>query len=102
MQALPALAERQRAKVRSIGPQNVKGDIGGRLRAPEKIVELRPAGCVDRDHLAIENRLVEVEHGRKLVAESVEAGEVVAVARDEPAAVPLDIVKTPALFAGSE
>jgi hypothetical protein len=59
-------------------------------RAPEKIVELRPAGRVDRDHLAIENRLVEVEHGPELVAESVEAAEVVAVARDEPAAVPLD------------
>ena len=76
LQALPTLAERQRAQVRTIKPEQVEGHIGGQPSAPEKIVELGSAGRIGRDHLAVENCLVEVEHGRQLVAEPVKAAHV--------------------------
>ena len=54
-------------------------------------VKLRPAGRVGRDHLAIENRLVEVEQGGELAAELIKAAHLVAVARDQVAAAMLEI-----------
>ena len=47
--------------------------IGRRLRAPQEIIELRPTGLIDRDHLAVDYRLVDLEYGRQLVAERLEA-----------------------------
>ena len=82
VQALPTLAERQRAQVRTIEPEQVEGHIGGRLSAPEKIVELGSAGRIGRDHLAVENRLVEAELSCKLGAELVVAAQEIAVARN--------------------
>jgi len=72
-----------------------KGHIGGRRRAPQQIVELGSAGRIGRDHLAVENCLVEIEQGRQLVAELVKAAHQIAVARDETAAPLLDIAHGP-------
>ena len=55
------LAERQRTQVGVVEPQKVESHIGGAPRVPEKVVELRPAGFVARDNLAIKNNLVGVK-----------------------------------------
>jgi hypothetical protein len=82
VQALSTLAERQRAQVYTIEPEQVEDHIGGRPSAPEKIVELGSAGRIGRDHLAVENRLVDAELCCQLVAELVEAAQEIAVARN--------------------
>jgi hypothetical protein len=55
-------------QVSTIGPEQVEGHIGKRLRAPQEIIELRPSGLVDGDHLAVDYRLVDLEQGRQLFA----------------------------------
>jgi len=79
---LKLFAYGQRAQVRTIEPEQVEGHIGGRPSVPEKIVELGSAGRIGRDHLAVENRLVEAELSCKLIAELVEAAQEIAVARN--------------------
>jgi len=49
------------SQVGPIRPEQVEGHIGRRLRAPQEIIELRPSGLVDRDHLAVDYRLVDLE-----------------------------------------
>ena len=80
LQPLPALAERQRSQVGTIDPEQVEGHIGRRLRAPpQEIIELRPSGLVDGDHLAVDYRLVDFEHACHLLTERLEAAQHVAV-----------------------
>src|SRR5215471_4519461 len=73
------LAERQRPKVGAIEPGNVERHVGGRARVSEKVVELWSAGFVGRDHLAVENGIVDVKCGRHLLGEPVEPPQRVAV-----------------------
>ena len=61
----------------------------------EQLVELWSTGLVGRDHLAVDYRFVNVEHGRHLVAERLEAAKDIAVARDEAAAAFRDITEAP-------
>ena len=68
---------------------------GPPMRAPEKIVKLWSAGSVGDDHLAVENGVLDVQERRHLLAECLEAAQLLAVARDQPAAVPLEITKPP-------
>jgi len=50
-------------------------------------------GLVGGDHLAVDYRFVDIEHGRHLVAERLEAAQNVAVARDEAATALLDVAQ---------
>jgi len=50
-----------------------------RPRASHEVVEKWPAGLVGRDHLSVHNGIVDVELGRNLLAERVEAAQGVAV-----------------------
>ena len=93
MQPPPALDERQTPQVGTVEPEKVEGHVTGRLLAPEKVNENRAAGLVDRDHLAVDYGLVEVEHGRQLLAERLEAAQDVAVARDETATTRLEVAE---------
>jgi len=88
-------AEQQSAKVVTAEPQNVEGHIAGRLFAPEKINEDRTAGLIDRYHLAVDDGLVDVERGRRLVGERLETAQDVALARDEAATALLEIEEAP-------
>ena len=56
---------------------------------------MRPAGLVDRDHLAVDYRILDIEHGCDLFGERIEATHDVAVARDEIGAAPLDMAEDP-------
>jgi hypothetical protein len=51
------------------------------------------AGLGDRDHLAVDGGVVDVEHGRHLVAERVTAAQDIAIARDEAAAALLEVAE---------
>ena len=46
---------------------------------PEKDVKLRATGLVGRDHFPVENGVIDLELRRDLVAELIEAAQVVAV-----------------------
>jgi hypothetical protein len=61
-------------------PEQVEGHIGRRRRAPQEIIELWPSGLVDRDHLAVDYRLVDLEYGCQLLGEHLEAAQDVAIA----------------------
>jgi len=63
MQPPPALDERQTPQVGTVEPEKVEGHVTGRLLAPEKVNENRAAGLVDRDHLAVDYGLVDIEYG---------------------------------------
>ena len=76
--ALPALAERQRAQVGAVEPQEIKRDVGGRPGAPQELVEPRAPGLVGRDHLAVENGLVDAELSGHLLTQGGEAIENIA------------------------
>jgi hypothetical protein len=54
---------------------------------------LRSAGLVGRDHFAVENGIIDVEHTGHLVGELVEPGHDVAVARDQAIAALLEITE---------
>jgi hypothetical protein len=95
MAQLVPLAERQRPKVGAIEPENVERHVGGGARAPKEVVELWSAGFVGRDYLSIENSVINVEQGGKLVAKPAEAVHRVAVARYETAAAMLKIGNSP-------
>ncbi len=56
-----ALGEGQRSQISAVEPKQIKGDIGGCPRAPEKIIELWSALIVDCDDLTIENCVADIE-----------------------------------------
>src|SRR5215831_5970719 len=73
----------------------IESHIGGRPCGAEQVIELRPAGLVDCDHLPVDYRIVDIEQSRHLVPERVETGHAVVSARDETGAPLLDIAKGP-------
>ena len=91
--------KRQRPQIGAIEPQKVECDVDRAARAPEKIVELRAAGLVGGDHLAIEDRLVDAKLGHDVVTEGrgdlpaqrIEPGEDIPPSRDKAAAPALDV-----------
>jgi hypothetical protein len=83
------------ARLGAVEPQNIERHIGGRPRAPDEVVKLRASCLVGRDHLAVEDGVVDIERRRQLIAERIKAGEPVAVARDEAAVPLLDVAEAP-------
>jgi hypothetical protein len=61
LKPLPALPERQRSQVGTIDSEQVEGHIGRLVCAAQEIIELRPSGLVDGDHLAVDYHLVDLE-----------------------------------------
>jgi len=61
----------------------------------EQLVELWSTGLVGRDHLAVDYRFVDVEHGRHLIGERLETTQDIAVARNEAATALLKIAEAP-------
>ena len=76
-------------------PEDVESHVTDAPRHSEQLVELRPAGLVGRDHLAVDYRFVDVERGRHLVAERLETAQDIAVARDEATSTLLVVAETP-------
>jgi hypothetical protein len=74
-------------------PENVEGHIGWRAGATEEVVELRSAGLVGSDHLAVDYGVIDLERERDLIAECIEAVKGIAVARDEAATGLLEIAE---------
>jgi len=56
--------------------QRIESYVTGAPRHAEQLVELWSAGLVDCDHLAVDYGFVDVEHGRQLLAERLEAAQV--------------------------
>ena len=54
---------------------------------------MRPAGLVGRDHFAVENGIIDVEHTGHLLGELIEPGHDIAVARDQTIAALLEIAE---------
>src|SRR6516164_10270680 len=93
LQPSAALVERQRALVGAVSPEDVEGHVTGAPRHAEQLVEPRSAGLVSHDHLAVDYRVVDVEHSCHLRAERLETAQDVAVARDEAATALLDVAQ---------
>lgn len=74
-------------------PENVEGHIGWRAGATEEVVELRSAGLVGSDHLAVDYGVIDLERERDLIAECIEAVKGIVVARDEAATGLLEIAE---------
>ena len=75
--------------------ENVEGHIDGCPSAPHEVVELWSTSLVDRDHLAVDYGLVDIEDGSDLLAERLETAQDVAVARDDAATALLKIAQAP-------
>jgi hypothetical protein len=88
-----ALAERQRSQVGTVRARGYQKHVTGAPCAAEKLVELWSAGLVGGDYLAVDNGVVNVEGGRHIVAERLEAAQDIAVARDEAATALLDVTQ---------
>ena len=72
----------------------VEGHVAGGPCAAEKLVELRSARPVSRDHLTVEYGFrSKIEQPANLVAERLETAQEVAVARDEAATALLDVAQ---------
>ena len=93
----PALAERQRSQIGAVEPDQIEGHIGG--CPPHEVVELWSTSLVDRDHLAVDYGLVDVEDGSDLLAERLETAQDVAVARDDAATALIKIAQAPKAIA---
>jgi hypothetical protein len=79
-QAPQALAERQGKQVGTVEPQKVESHVDEPPCAPDEVEENWPAGFVGRDHLAVQNGIIDGDLGRNIVAELAEAAEGVAAA----------------------
>ena len=86
-------AERQRPQVDSVEPKEIKSDVARAACAAQQVIELRSAGLVDRDDLAVENGIIDVEHTGHPLGELIEAGHDIAVARDQAIAALLEIAE---------
>jgi len=74
-------------------PEDIESRITGAPRHAEQLVELRSAALVGRDHLAVENGVVDIEEPANLVGQRVETSKHVAIARNEAATALLDIAE---------
>src|SRR6516164_2898840 len=93
LQALATLGERPSAQVSAVQPEEIESHVTGAPRHAEQLVELRSVTLVDRDYLAVDYRLVDIEQPTNLVGERVETTKHVAVARNEAAAARLKVAE---------